>query len=98
MSYNITYNSRILFFPANITTTTTTTTTIILDFVVIVVKYCEEIKVSLHLRCSVTIIGIVIVIDVIVNAGWYCIVWNDHENIIRIEFRHIKYNNDNSNK
>ena len=36
------------------------------------VKYCEATKVSLHLRCSV----IIVVIDnVIINAGWYCLVW-----------------------
>ena len=52
-------------------TTTTPTIIIILDFVVIVVKYCEETKVSLHLRCSVIIVVIVIVIViVIINAGW----------------------------
>ena len=64
------YNTRIFFF-LYYKTTTTPTIIIILDFVVIVVKYCEETKVSLHLRCSVIIVVIVIVIViVIINAGW----------------------------
>ena len=51
--------------------TTSIISILILDFVLIVVKYCVEKKVSLHLRCSV----IIIVIDnVIINAGWYCLV------------------------
>ena len=48
---------------------TTIMSIIIFDFVVIVTKYCEEKKVSLHLHCAVIIIVIVIVIDTPLTPG-----------------------------
>ena len=84
MSYNIQYNSRILFFPADYI--------IILDFVVIVGKYCEQTK----LVCTSVAPSSSSSSSSSLTPGGM-VSFDDHKNIVRIE-RSQKENNDNSNK